>query len=128
MTHFGSNDAWHSNIEIIAKYMLKVDEHWHSAGKKLTNPVYTIRYEDMVSHLGIPDELERFLIAHWPAQMRNKNASEKPQFVTRTASYAQVQQNINAESVNIYKHYLDYIPKDIINILKPMAERWHYTI
>jgi tetratricopeptide (TPR) repeat protein len=128
MNNFGSNDAWHSELDLIAKYMLKVDEHWHSVSKKLNNPVYIIRYEDMVSNLGIPRELEHFVREFWPTQMRNKSASDKPQFVTRTASYAQVQQHINTESVNIYKHYLDYIPKDIINILKPMAERWNYTI
>ncbi|KXI30995.1 tetratricopeptide repeat-containing sulfotransferase family protein [Paraglaciecola hydrolytica] len=128
VTHFGSNDAWHSNLEITAKYMLKVDEHWHSVSRKLHNPVYTIHYESIINNQGIPNELNSFLEHYWPAKTRPVNTQDITQFVTRTASYAQVQQNINTESLNSYKHYLDSIPKDIINIIRPIAERWNYII
>ena len=128
MNHFGSNDAWHSDLTLIAKYMLKVDEHWQLVGNKLKSPVCIVRYEDIIYSQGFTAELQQFLADVWPAKIATTPDYYKKNFVTRTASYAQVQQAINTENTNVYKHYLDCIPDDIINLITPIAKRWNYAI
>ena len=125
---FGSNDAWHTDLELIARYMLKIDEHWHFISEKINNPIYIMRYENLVTETWPHHQLMTFLSKAWSARPRVQHNNTTPNFVTRTASYAQVKQKINRDSINNYQYYLDYIPPNIIEIIRPIAERWDYTI
>ena len=125
LNNFASHEAWHSNLKLTAEYLLRVEQYWFNIESKLVNPVYVLKYEELVAHETLPTALRDFLEQYWKA---SPTPVSNQVFTTRTASYAQVNQQINKSGLKTYLNYMDMLPAEIVNMLRPIAKRWGYHI
>ncbi|MDF2177044.1 sulfotransferase [Aliiglaciecola sp. CAU 1673] len=125
--NFSNQDAWHMDIVVTARYLARLDEFWEVIQETLPNPVLILRYEEMVQSDTLAQPVTQFLDNHWQANRRGVDQGSRV-FVTRTASYEQVQDVTNTKSVGNYINYLESLPEDCIEILKPVMARWGYSV
>jgi hypothetical protein len=92
------NTATHYN------HYQRLMNHWY---KVIRLPMYEIMYEELVQHQEvITADILSFLNLPWEDDCLNFNESKQ---VTRTASYQQVTEPINAKSIGRWQHYKKHL-------------------
>ncbi len=130
LANFSSADAWHVDIIKTATYLARLDEHWHRIHNAVDMDIWTLKYEDFVRTEAMPSELDKSLEEQWAHcnEVAVDSNGLPKQFATRTASYEQVNQPININSIGNYKNYMEFIDNRVVDILSDMIDRWGYQL
>jgi hypothetical protein len=126
--NFQSTDAWHTDLQKTASYLAWVDNYWQQISSQLCLNVHVVKYEDLVKNEKLQASLVDSLAKDWHYREGGIKPPLQGDFVTRTASYEQVNHSIHAKSVGNYKHYIKYIDNTIINTLRETMECYDYVL
>ncbi len=126
MTLFLDRNEWSFAMPDIARMFVRCYYHVQQMQKLLGDRYYPLHYEKLISE---PEkelrDLLTFLGKAWDKHCLQfyNNPS-----IARTASYEQVRQRLYTSSVFRYKNYLEFIDKQVIQILEPVIIEMGYQI
>lgn len=121
---FATEHPWQQELPTIAKHYARLETHSEEVLAKLSNPVYTLHYEDVALSQQLPVDLINFLHQHWQVEKRTHAYTSDVPFITRTASYAQVQAPVNNASIQFSQPYVEFIENEVHEVLAPYNQRW----
>lgn len=85
-----------------------------------------VRYEDLISNPEpVLKQVLTFLELPWAPECLAFHQSKR---IARTASYAQVTRNLYQTSKNRYRHYLEYIGSETLELLQPVIAEAGYQV
>jgi hypothetical protein len=95
---------WAHDLESIFKYVDLCLSAIHSAQEKYGEQILTLNYEDLVSQPeNISKKLMEFCKLPWDESCLNK--AQRSKTYSKTASHMQIRNEINSESIELYKRY-----------------------
>lgn len=117
-----------ASFERLAQAYVAAMECWLYHVDLIKPDVFVSRYEDLVADT--PAQTRRiaeFLELDDPESMLHFDTRAREKGYIATPSYTQVIEPINRKGMNRWHRYREYF-EPILPILRPMLERWNYTI
>lgn len=117
-----------SSLERLAQAYVAAMECWLYHVDLIKPAVFVSRYEDLVADT--PAQTRRiaeFLELDDPESMLHFDTRAREKGYIATPSYTQVIEPINRKGMNRWHSYREYF-EPILPILRPMLERWNYTV
>ncbi|WP_100657977.1 tetratricopeptide repeat-containing sulfotransferase family protein [Alteromonas flava] len=121
---FTVEHPWQQELATIARHYARLETHAEEVLANISNPVYTLHYEDVALAKQLPVDLMDFLHQHWHAEKRVHADGVDAQFFTRTASYAQVQAPVHNASILFSQPYVEFIEDEVHAVLAPYNQQW----
>lgn len=123
---FLHGNEWSLSLGNCARMFAESWRHGRHFGAQMKGDYLLLRYEDLVADpAGRVGDVLAFLDLPWHADCADNTRSNR---IARTASYQQVRQAVHARSVERYRNYLSYIPRNVLEFLSPIIDECGYSI
>lgn len=124
-TSFQDKYSWADSLEDSAEVYAIVHTHAYKILNEVKPELYTLKYEDLVSHLDTEvKSLLEFIGLAWDEGCLSFHQNAN---IPRTPSYAQVTEKIYTSSTTRAEHYSAYIPRSVFTTLDSAIQSLGYT-